>query len=70
MNDAPDSEYATNLGWWTDKPDRKQRKEAQSRSRYNSVDPGLGVRVWLRCALIVGLMFTLGLSLRLLMAGW
>jgi type VI protein secretion system component VasF len=63
-----DSQYDTNLGWWTDKPDRKIRRSEpvprQRRTRRRRACP-----VWLFAALVVGLMVALGWSIKSL-AGW
>lgn len=57
-----DSDYDTNMGWWTDKPDRETRPSALAplsgaylRKRRE--------RVWLKSILIVALMTAFGLSL-------
>ncbi|WP_162573471.1 hypothetical protein [Variovorax sp. PBL-H6] len=58
MKDTPD----TNLGWWTDKPEREPRA-----SSFNPISgPFLRrrpERVWLKAALIVALMAGFGWSL-------
>jgi ferric-dicitrate binding protein FerR (iron transport regulator) len=63
-----DSQYDTNLGWWTDKPDRKSHRSERA-PRQRQMRRRRACHVWLSAALVVGLMVALGWSIKSL-AGW
>lgn len=58
---AMKDEYDTNLGWWTDKPEREPR--ASSFNPISGPFPRRRERVWIKAALIVALMVGFGWSL-------
>ena len=56
-----EKEHDTNLGWWTDKPEREDRDTffAPMRSPLNEREGS----VWLKAVVIVTIMIVFGLSL-------
>lgn len=56
-----EKDWDTNFGWWIDKPQREARSTARVRTYEPS--PRRGDRVWVKAALVVGLMLALVLSL-------
>jgi hypothetical protein len=63
-----DSQYDTNMGWWTDKPERNSRI-AELAPRYRPARRRSAWSVWISAALVVALMVALGWSVKSL-AGW
>ncbi len=64
-----DSQYDTNMGWWTDKPERNSRIAELAPRRGPTRRRRSAWPVWISAALVVGLMLALGWSVKSL-AGW
>jgi hypothetical protein len=62
MQQDRDHDYDTNLGWWTDKPDREVRPTSLG-PIYGPYRRRRKGRVWFKAALIVALMTAFGWSL-------
>jgi len=51
-----ETQYDTNLGWWTDKPERQSRPASRQHISLRAERrPTEGFRVWRTCALIIAL---------------
>jgi|GEM_PF-2930819 hypothetical protein len=59
-----ETQYDTNLGWWTDKPERESRPSSQRRATLRPKRPVEGFGVWLACALIIALVTAFVWSLK------
>lgn len=59
-----ETQYDTNLGWWTDKPEREGRPPLRRRISLRPERPADGLGVWRSCALIVALVTALTWTLK------
>jgi len=59
MQDAHD----TNMGWWTDKPDRPERRDRNTGFAPLRVNSAREERVWAKATVVVAIMIAFGLSL-------
>ena len=59
-----EAQYDTNLGWWTDKPEREEHPTSRQRIIFRPERPTEGLRVWRTCALIIALVTALTWTLK------
>ena len=69
MKDSDNSGYETNLGWWTEKPDRKPGVEARRKGPDHFAERPLGLQIWRNCVLVVLVAVALVWTLKVA-AGW